>query len=987
MIRVRQLGVAGVATILLVATAAGNARAAIVADSANDICGPSVDPCGITQEIDVVSGSILDFGTRSVVVSGNGLIDVGAGTARIRAGSFSVQVTGTGIRLNAAARGGLLTVEAYRKCSLDPALRCLTDLACQAAGAGQCSGGSGEVDLQGKILGNAELPGELVVRAGGDVRVGQRIQIDGNTLLSDGGVVDIDAGGYLLLDAPIEVNSGGEGTGGEVTLRAGVDLFVRATVDAQGGDYDGGTIDIAADRDVLVTAGVSADASTGEGFGGSIEVDAGRNIEIVGGTSTSNLFMSADGHTGYDGATAYAGDGGYQLYSAGGGMKVGPYVRLRVNGALPDGSGDEISIYADGPVVIEGLLESRAKGSLGAGGFFDVESGETVTLASTSTLDVRGSESGGGEVFVSSPGDVTAAGTIDVSASNGGIGGLLEIESEQSLVLSGVLSSSGTAAGQAVGLFSFDGCRIDVLAGARIENSSASGRNTFFVADRLRVLSGATVLAGTGGQNRIQYRDPSVPPQILGVVTPAPQLSVNTTLPSCPLCGNGSVNLGETCDDGNLAGGDGCSPDCQHEGCIAQTPSYPSVPLCSDGNPCTADRCDVTAGVCTHVASCDDGFACTVDECVGSQCVHTPLDMLCDDNNECTAQSCTAGFGCRLTAVSGACDDEVYCNGTDVCLGGACALHSGNPCTGQPECLDVCDETLDRCRAPFGYPCSSDGNVCTDDVCSGVGNCLHVANSAQCDDGVFCNGIDFCSSGACSFSLGNPCDPATECAHTCDEQVDRCRADAGDPCADDGNECTDDYCDGLGGCAHVANSSPCDDGDFCTVTDVCTGGQCSVTDRVELPLTKVTASRRSGVADDKIGIKASAPLVDLSASPTVAGVSFALRDAGGAEIFAGHLPAEGIIDSKGRGVTFKFRDTKGIYPTANGVVSATVKRIERKGIARLSLKARSVDFSPFTGVGSVAFSVLVGTDPSSGDCLSAPSVPCSSSLTVLRCSN
>ena len=705
MIRAGRVGVAGLATVLVAAVVVGNARAAIVADSADDICGPSADPCSITQEIDVVTGSILDFGTRSVIVSGNGLIDVGAGTARIRAGRFSVQVTGTGIRLNAAALGGLLTVEAYRKCSLDPGLRCLTDLACQAAGAGQCAAGSGQIDLQGKTLGNAELPGGLVVRAGGDVRVGQRIQVNGNTLLSDGGVIDIDAGGSLLLDAPVEANSGGEGTGGEITLRAGIDLFVRATVDAQGGDYDGGTIDIAADRDVLVTAGVSADASTGEGYGGSIEVEAGRNIEIVGGTSTSNLFMSTDGHTGYDGTTAFAGDGGYQLYSAGGGVTVGPYVRLRANGALPDGSGDEISIYADGPVVIQGLLESRAKGSLGAGGSIDLGSGTTVTLASTSTLDVRGSESGGGDVAVASPGDVTAAGTIDVSASNGGIGGLLDIASEQSLVLSGVSTSSGTAAGQVVGWFSFDGCRIDVLTGARIENTSAAGRNTFFVADRVRVLSGATVVAGAGGQNRIQYRDPSVPPQILGVVTPAPQLSVNTSLPSCPLCGNGFVNLGETCDDGNLAGGDGCSPDCQNEGCIAQTPSYPNVPLCSDGNPCTADRCDVTTSACTHVASCDDGFACTVDECVGSECIHTPMDMLCADNNECTVESCTVGFGCRLAAVAGACDDEIYCNGTDVCLGGACALHSGNPCAGLPECQDVCDETLGRCRAPFGYPC------------------------------------------------------------------------------------------------------------------------------------------------------------------------------------------------------------------------------------------------------------------------------------------
>jgi hypothetical protein len=68
-------------------------------------------------------------------------------------------------------------------------------------------------------------------------------------------------------------------------------------------------------------------------------------------------------------------------------------------------------------------------------------------------------------------------------------------------------------------------------------------------------------------------------------------------------------------------------------------------------------------------------------------------------------------------------------------------------------------------------------------------------------------------------------------------------------------------------------------------------------------------------------------------------------------------------------------------------VSATIKRVTSKGTARLNLKARGVDFSPFDGIGAVAFSVLVGADPSSGDCLSARALPCSSSVNALRCAN
>jgi hypothetical protein len=159
------------------------------------------------------------------------------------------------------------------------------------------------------------------------------------------------------------------------------------------------------------------------------------------------------------------------------------------------------------------------------------------------------------------------------------------------------------------------------------------------------------------------------------------------------------------------------------------------------------------------------------------------------------------------------------------------------------------------------------------------------------------------------------------------------------------------------------------------------------TGRVNLPELRVTASRRSGVGDDRMAIKASTPLVDMAASPTIGGVSFSLRDAGGEELYGGCLPAEGVVDPTGNGASFKFRDTKGLYPTANGVVSARIKRIASKGVARLNLKARGIDFAPFAGVGSIAFSVLVGPDTSAGDRLSARGVDCSASVTALRCLN
>jgi hypothetical protein len=58
-----------------------------------------------------------------------------------------------------------------------------------------------------------------------------------------------------------------------------------------------------------------------------------------------------------------------------------------------------------------------------------------------------------------------------------------------------------------------------------------------------------------------------------------------------------------------------------------------------------------------------------------------------------------------------------------------------------------------------------------------------------------------------------------------------CETDpAGTPCADDGNPCSLDVCDGLGTCTHpTGGQAACDDGDPCTVDDVCTDGVCAGT--------------------------------------------------------------------------------------------------------------------------------------------------------------
>jgi N-acetylneuraminic acid mutarotase len=69
---------------------------------------------------------------------------------------------------------------------------------------------------------------------------------------------------------------------------------------------------------------------------------------------------------------------------------------------------------------------------------------------------------------------------------------------------------------------------------------------------------------------------------------------------------------------------------------------------------------------------------------------------------------------------------------------------------------------------------------------------------------------------------GEACNGADD---DCDGAVD----EGGDALCDDHNPCTDDACNGGGGCVFVAHERPCDDENPCTAADTCGGGACSGT--------------------------------------------------------------------------------------------------------------------------------------------------------------
>ena len=91
-------------------------------------------------------------------------------------------------------------------------------------------------------------------------------------------------------------------------------------------------------------------------------------------------------------------------------------------------------------------------------------------------------------------------------------------------------------------------------------------------------------------------------------------------------CGNGAIDAGETCDDGNRAGGDGCGATCiQEPGFRCPTAGMRCTAVCGDS---------IRAGVGASQEQCDDGNTTNGDGCsstcaleFGYSCVDTSTNL------------------------------------------------------------------------------------------------------------------------------------------------------------------------------------------------------------------------------------------------------------------------------------------------------------------------------------------------------------------------
>ena len=127
-----------------------------------------------------------------------------------------------------------------------------------------------------------------------------------------------------------------------------------------------------------------------------------------------------------------------------------------------------------------------------------------------------------------------------------------------------------------------------------------------------------------------------------------------STTGTAPVCGDGTPDPGEQCDDGNTTSGDGCASDCTDEPAACGDGTVDPGEGCDDGNTTSGDGC---SALCAEEALCGN----------------TQLDP----GEECDDGNMTPGDGCENDC-SNTAAMEVVCEIIDPLPSGTCAVTAGD---------------------------------------------------------------------------------------------------------------------------------------------------------------------------------------------------------------------------------------------------------------------------------------------------------------------
>jgi len=125
-------------------------------------------------------------------------------------------------------------------------------------------------------------------------------------------------------------------------------------------------------------------------------------------------------------------------------------------------------------------------------------------------------------------------------------------------------------------------------------------------------------------------------------------------------CGNGDLEPGEMCDDGNTTAGDGCDAACAREGYCGDG-AMADGEVCDDGNNASGDGC---RSDCRSNESCGNGI---IDFAAGEICDGTPgcdtttcaMVTGCGDGTETAPETCDDANMASFDGCDAACRDEI----------------------------------------------------------------------------------------------------------------------------------------------------------------------------------------------------------------------------------------------------------------------------------------------------------------------------------------
>lgn len=353
------------------------------------------------------------------------------------------------------------------------------------------------------------------------------------------------------------------------------------------------------------------------------------------------------------------------------------------------------------------------------------------------------------------------------------------------------------------------------------------------------------------------------------------------------ICGNNALESGEFCDDGNADSGDGCDENCTIENgftctsnndCVSGLCDQSVAPftceeidicgngtiemdeVCDDGNIVPSDGCDA-------LCKLENGEECrTSMECASGICDGTLQPAKCEPSGACGNSTPEPGEGCDdgNTIIGDGCDenckleDENNCVGDRNCEEGlicnadrkcVLACQSDEDCDGKTcdsgQCINCADDT--DCAA--SETCNLTNNQCeanceSDDECFPSGFCSETSSSCvECRDTLDCLSEEVCVEGICDGPACHPND--TNCDTKCEMKAD-CKNPRNSQCEIESKACVEcletshcadgEICDRDFACKPACDSDAnCADGKCspdgqcvgCLTTADCENGECS----------------------------------------------------------------------------------------------------------------------------------------------------------------